>query len=96
MATFMLERETGYWWEMTKRLLERSGGRSISWETFLETFYEKYFSMLVRYQKEVEFLNIVQGNESVTTYEAKFTKLAPLSLILYRTNLIGLESFCVG
>lgn len=60
---------------MTERIL-LGGDESISCEAFLEIFYEKYFPMLARHQKEAKFLKLIQGNWTVTAYEAKFTELA--------------------
>ena len=42
----------------------------------LDAFYEKYFSESVRDKKEVEFMELIQGNKMVLQYEAKFTELA--------------------
>lgn len=42
----------------------------------MEVFYKKYFLMTVRYQKESEFLDLIQGNGSMAAYEAKFMELA--------------------
>lgn len=38
-------------------------------------FNEKHFSIHVRYQKEAEFLELVQARRSGADYEAKFTEL---------------------
>lgn len=51
-ATFMFKGEANYWWEMIERILENNEDKFIFWETFLEVFYEKYFSMSIRHQKE--------------------------------------------
>ena len=45
-AAFMLDKEAGQWWLMTKRLLEDQG--PIVWRQFKETFYKKYFPYSVR------------------------------------------------
>lgn len=76
--TFMLERDADHWWEMTKRILtnDNGNGEAITWEIFLDAFYAKYFSVIVRFRKEVEFHRLIQGNKSVPNYEAKFAELS--------------------
>lgn len=77
-ATFMLEGEADYWWDMTKRILKNDNGSGefITWEMFLEAFYGKYFLVTVRFRNEAEFHRLIQGNEIVANYEAKFTELS--------------------
>ncbi|XP_047173643.1 uncharacterized protein LOC124841420 [Vigna umbellata] len=48
-------------------LLEGSG-TPISWEVFKQKFYTEYFPNSVRFAKEVEFLELVQGNMTVSEY----------------------------
>ncbi|XP_047149827.1 uncharacterized protein LOC124821931 [Vigna umbellata] len=45
------------------------------WELFKEKFYTKYFPDSVRYDKEIEFLQLVQGNMSVAEYADRFKHL---------------------
>uniref|UniRef100_A0A2N9IMJ0 RNA-directed DNA polymerase n=1 Tax=Fagus sylvatica TaxID=28930 RepID=A0A2N9IMJ0_FAGSY len=73
-AAFMLEGEADVWWTEEQRLL-CGAGRQITWEVFLETFYEHYFPVSTREQLESEFLRFTQGNKTVTQYEARFTEL---------------------
>jgi hypothetical protein len=73
-AAFMLEGEADVWWTEEQRLLCGTS-RQITWEVFLETFYEHYFPASTREQLESEFLRFTQGNKTVTQYEARFTEL---------------------
>jgi hypothetical protein len=73
-AAFMLEGEADVWWTEEQRLLCGTS-RQITWEVFLETFYEHYFPASTREQLESEFLRFTQGNKTVTQYEVRFTEL---------------------
>ena len=68
---YMLEGEAELWWRSTKRLLE-ARELHITWETFMEAFYDKYFPKNVKNQKEAEFLTLRQGDLSAAQFEAKY------------------------
>ncbi|XP_020225271.1 uncharacterized protein LOC109807155 [Cajanus cajan] len=51
------------------------GGVHLNWDNFKGVFLEKYFPDDVRSQKEVEFLELKQGNDIVVEYAAKFDSL---------------------
>ncbi|XP_074377542.1 uncharacterized protein LOC141719057 [Apium graveolens] len=74
-ASYFLMGDANYWWEST-HALEREG--PVSWTRFKELFLEKYFPDCLENQLEVEFLELRQGERSVTEYEAKFKKLSRL------------------
>ncbi|XP_014493399.1 uncharacterized protein LOC106755708 isoform X2 [Vigna radiata var. radiata] len=57
-----------------RSLLEGSGTH-ITWELFKKKFYTEYFPDSVRFAKEVEFLQLVQGGMSVSEYTDKFKHL---------------------
>ncbi|XP_050875748.1 uncharacterized protein LOC127079410 [Lathyrus oleraceus] len=63
------------WWVDTRLRLE-TAGEEITWEVFRREFLRKYYPEDVRGKKEIEFLELKQGNLSVTEYAAKFTELA--------------------
>jgi len=48
----------------------------VTWAVFKREFLDKYFSEDVRGKKEIEFLELKQGDMSVTEYAAKFVELA--------------------
>ncbi|XP_011629417.1 uncharacterized protein LOC105421945 [Amborella trichopoda] len=75
LGTFMLERDTEHWWGSVKKSWEQSG-TELSWGNFLEAFNEKYFPDFVRERKEVDFIELHQGNLSVEQYSAKFAELS--------------------
>ncbi|XP_047153644.1 uncharacterized protein LOC124825144 [Vigna umbellata] len=47
----------------------------ITWELFRTKFYTEYFPDSVRFVKEVEFLELAQGNRSVSEYADRFKHL---------------------
>ncbi|XP_057734047.1 uncharacterized protein LOC130949305 [Arachis stenosperma] len=73
-ATYMLEGEAEHWWHGVQRLL-RQVVEEIDWDTFKEEFYKKYFPRTVRDAKEMELMQLTQGNMSVAEYTRKFEDL---------------------
>ena len=47
----------------------------MTWETFKRVFLEKYFPEDVRNKKEMEFLELKQGNTTIAEYAVKFEEL---------------------
>ncbi|XP_057425719.1 uncharacterized protein LOC130719092 [Lotus japonicus] len=74
-STYLLIEEAENWWTHVKQRLENEG-KEINWFTFKEIFLEKYLPEDVRNKKEMEFLELKQGNMSVGEYAAKFEELA--------------------
>ncbi|XP_017410663.2 uncharacterized protein LOC108322887 [Vigna angularis] len=60
-SEYLLTGEASHWWSSARPLLE-SSGIPICWEIFKQKFYTEYFPDSVRFAKEVEFLQLVQGN----------------------------------
>ncbi|XP_058744421.1 uncharacterized protein LOC131617054 [Vicia villosa] len=60
---------------LTCERLEASG-EGVTWAFFRREFLRKYFLEDVRGKKEIEFLELRQGNKSVMEYAAKFGELA--------------------
>ncbi|XP_058741885.1 uncharacterized protein LOC131614294 [Vicia villosa] len=73
-GTHMLAKEADDWWLETLARLEASGDK-INWNMFRREFLRKYYPEDVRGKKEIEFLELTQGDKSVTEYAAKFTEL---------------------
>ena len=48
----------------------------ITWAVFRREFLRRYFPEDVRGRKEIEFLELKQGDMSITEYAAKFVELA--------------------
>ena len=75
-ASFMLKGEAEHCWRSTKKTLPLEKDEILTLTIFLDAFYEKYFLKSIRDEKEVEFMELIQGNKMVLQYEAKFTELA--------------------
>jgi len=73
-GTHMLAEEADDWWVSILPTLEQGGG-VVNWVVFRREFLERYFPEDVRGKKEIEFLELKQGNMSVTEYAAKFVEL---------------------
>jgi hypothetical protein len=74
-GTHMLAEEADDWWVSTQTTLEQED-EVITWTVFRREFLNRYFPEDVRGRKEIEFLELKQGNMSVTEYAAKFVELA--------------------
>ncbi|XP_047148657.1 uncharacterized protein LOC124820912, partial [Vigna umbellata] len=71
---YLLTGEASHWWASVNALLTDAHS-PITWEVFRAKFYEEYFPDSVRFAKEVEFLQLIQGGMSVSEYTNKFKHL---------------------
>ena len=85
LATYMLEGEAELWWKSARRLLE-ARDLHLTWELFVETFYDKYFPENVKNQKEAEFLTLRQGDMTAAQFEARYEELSKFSKYLKETH----------
>lgn len=76
-GTHMLAEEAEYRWDNARRRLEDTD-TEITWENFKTKFLEKYFLVDVRTKKEIELLELKQGNMIAASYVVKFEKLSRL------------------
>ena len=74
-GTHMLAEEADDWWVSARPILE-DGGVVVTSAVFRREFLNRYFPEDVRGKKEIEFLDLKQGDMSVTEYAAKFVELA--------------------
>jgi len=70
-SEYLLAGEAVHWWSSMKMMLEDSK-EPVTWELFKRKFYAEYFPNSVRYAKKVEFLQLMQGEMSVSEYAEKF------------------------
>ncbi|XP_058741847.1 uncharacterized protein LOC131614252 [Vicia villosa] len=63
--THMLDEEADDWWLSTCQRLKTTG-EVITWAVFCREFLRKYFPEDVREKNEIEFLELKQGNLTVT------------------------------
>ena len=63
----------------------------MTWEKFKEIFRSKYFTAPIRALKLNEFIQLRQGNMTVTEYINKFEQLS-----VYATHMIGTDALKVG
>ncbi|KAA0049993.1 putative polyprotein [Cucumis melo var. makuwa] len=74
LATFLLQKEAEGWWKSI--LARRSDARALDWQTFRDTFEDKYYPSTYYKTKRDEFLGLKQGSLSVAEYERKSTELS--------------------
>ena len=77
-ATHYLEGYAAIWWDNTKAVWPPE--EDITWEKFKEKFRTYHIPSGVMKVKQREFLDLVQGNSSVTEYLNKFNHLARYSI----------------
>ena len=73
-TVYMLTGEAEHWWASMKLVMEEKH-EDITWRAFKKRFLSEYFPDSVRYAKEVEFLQLTQGNKSVAEYVEQFKHL---------------------
>jgi len=61
-------------------------GININWEVFKTKFLEKYFPNDVRRTKEIEFMELKQGNLLIGEYASKFEILGKYSTFFYHPD----------
>lgn len=74
-GTHMLAEEADDWWVSLLPVLEQDGAE-VTWAVFRREFLNRYFPEDVRGKKEIEFLELKQGDMLVTEYADKFVELA--------------------
>ncbi|XP_057760549.1 uncharacterized protein LOC130980925 [Arachis stenosperma] len=79
-ATYMPEGEAEYWWQGIQRLLQQNEN-NIPWDIFRDKFYKKYFPGAARDAKEMELMQLRQGDMTVAEYARKFDDLCRFSKI---------------
>ncbi|XP_058741605.1 uncharacterized protein LOC131613990 [Vicia villosa] len=72
---YMLSEEADDWWVSSRAELD-ADGVAITWAIFRREFLKRYFLEDVRESKVIEFLELKQGNMTVSEYASKFVELA--------------------
>ncbi|KAL5556308.1 hypothetical protein UlMin_038544 [Ulmus minor] len=82
-ATYVLKKDARYWWETVKM---RRNVQDMTWDEFIAEFNQKYYNRMAMRAQQNEFINIKQGNMSVTEAVRKFDQLARLCPYLVPTE----------
>ncbi|KAA3471199.1 Hexaprenyldihydroxybenzoate methyltransferase, mitochondrial-like protein [Gossypium australe] len=72
-AISLLKDTTYHWWKTISLVVPRE---NITWEFFQTEFRKKYISQRFLNQKRKEFLELKQGNMTVSEYEREFVRLS--------------------
>jgi hypothetical protein len=78
LATYKLHGESEHWWHEYRQEMEESE-MPVTWELFQGAFLENYFPSNLKDKKEIEFLELKQGEMTIGQYVAKFEELARYS-----------------
>lgn len=79
-----------YWW---KTLVSVVPKERVTWDFFQEEFRKKYISQRFIDQKRKEFLELKQGNMTVTDYEREFVRLSKYAQECVSTEAIMCKRF---
>lgn len=71
LGTYQLIDQAVVWWKNVSRRVDAP----TTWGQFIHLFLGRYFSPMHRSIKRDEFHSLIQGNMSLTEYEAKFESL---------------------
>ncbi|XP_050896384.1 uncharacterized protein LOC127103147 [Lathyrus oleraceus] len=92
-GTHMLSEEAEDWWDNTCQILEVTG-TEVTLVVSRVQFLEKYFSKDERIKKEIEFLELKQGNSTVVEYAAKFEEL--VKYFPHYNKVVAKGSMCIN
>ena len=87
-AMYMLWGDAQSWWGVVSQTRNIF---TMGWEEFRQFFNERYYNDTVRTAKMNEFVNLVQGNMTVTEYVHKFDGLAQFTFDLVPTDVARKE-----
>ncbi|KAG8369324.1 hypothetical protein BUALT_Bualt15G0139400 [Buddleja alternifolia] len=94
-AAFIMEGEADRWWKLERERFIVNH-ELITWEKFVDCLYDRYFPQSIRDHKAVEFLELVQGSNTVGEYEAKFTELSRFAPQVISTENLKARKFVRG
>jgi len=77
-VVYILTEDAEFWWKGMKQMME-GRGENVTWESVKVIFLKEYFPNNVRNAKEIEFMQLEQGNLSVTDCATRFKHLARFS-----------------
>ncbi|KAG5536038.1 hypothetical protein RHGRI_023734 [Rhododendron griersonianum] len=83
--------EAHRWW-----LQQREREQNMNWTRFKEIFYEKYFPQTLKDNKCTEFINLKQGNMTVSEYDKAFTDLSQFAPHMISTENLKARRFEEG
>ena len=92
-ATFVLRDDARMWWEVVSQTQDTV---VMNWKEFRQLFNEKYYCDVAKTAKMNEFLNLVQGNATITEYVNKFDGLAKFAFDMVPTDVARKERFIKG
>ncbi|XP_058111232.1 uncharacterized protein LOC131254259 [Magnolia sinica] len=80
LAVFLLHSEAQHWWAFVSRVARTDF--VWTWKDFMDWFNQKFFPEHVQQQRALEFETLVQGDMTVSQYEARFVTLSRFATYL--------------
>jgi len=65
------------WWLVYETKLEKL----ITWDQFLESFYERFFPKMMQKKMEEQFIRLQQKDRTVKEYAAEFLRLSQFCVV---------------
>ncbi|KAG5564198.1 hypothetical protein RHGRI_000407 [Rhododendron griersonianum] len=103
LATFNLKRTARTWWEaLLRQLTAPLPGvtpvvrRVVTWERFVQGFNDQYCPQSYQLRQEANFTHLVQGDMTVSEYEARFAELSEYAPELVDTEARKCKRFRLG
>ncbi|XP_054816854.1 uncharacterized protein LOC129316453 [Prosopis cineraria] len=82
LASILLVKEAKHWWKSVRPISRVNW----TWDEFKVRFFNFYFPVAFRAEKEVEFYEFKQGNLNEEAFITKFIQLSKYSTYLVRNN----------
>ena len=97
LAVYRLEGEADQWWNLIRNTRTQEEISTLTWEEFKRIFLEKYFPQPLKSKLVRDFMTLTQGDgETISEYEAKFTRLARFAPHLVANPYEKIEKFQYG
>lgn len=102
---FMLQGKAEHWWRATERTLPLEEDEPLTWGVFLIAFRDFYFPQSIRDfyfpqsirdEKEVEFMELIQGSKTMLQYKAKFMEQVRFAPYIAGDELRKAKRFQIG
>jgi len=94
IGTFYLAGEADIWWSTVKDKLQ---GPELTWAKFLQGLSAKFYPIIVKQQKEKEFMELkTSGNMTVMQYARNFSELSGFTPGFITTERLKMRKFEEG
>ncbi|XP_010519407.1 PREDICTED: uncharacterized protein LOC104798887 [Tarenaya hassleriana] len=94
ISIYHLDGEARHWWKGVGQPF--GANYQFTWEQFVHTFREKYYSPGVQEEMTMKLISLQQGNRSMKEYEREFNALARYGGEMLQTETLRVKKFVRG